>query len=175
VPQDPVSKQPIHWYDLAKIRFDLKKIASRGRCQEFLTNLLERAGETGGDKPQFTNIVDLFDAVLLQRGFVAQKEVSGRGFSSGDGAVGAPGGAQIQMSAGSEDFRNNPALRIQYYAYDALSELTHVAGSKPSYYAVGAFSGYHLGITARDIANEMGTGVKNLNLTLPTVDPRTIR
>ena len=48
-------------------------------------------------------------------------------FSSVDGAVGAPGGAEVRLSAGSEDFKG--ALRIRYYAYDALSELTHVAGS----------------------------------------------
>lgn len=42
------------------------------RCQEFLTKLLERAGQTGGDQAVHTNIVDLFDAVLLQQGFVTQ-------------------------------------------------------------------------------------------------------
>ena len=102
---------------------------------------------------------------------VSQKETrSGRGFSSVDGAVGAPGGAEVRLSAGSEDFKG--ALRIRYYAYDALSELTHVAGSKPSSYAEGAFSDYHLGKTAYDVANEMGTGIKNLKLRLPTVDPK---
>lgn len=145
-------------------------MAGRGRCQEFLTKLLKRAGDTGGDQPKFTNIVDLFDAVLLQKGFVSQATWSGRGFSSVEGAVGAPGGAQVRLSVGSEDFKG--PLRIQYYTYDALSELTHVAGSKPSYYATGAFSDYHLGKTALDVANEMGTGIKNHKLTLPTVDPK---
>jgi hypothetical protein len=157
--------------DLSKIRADLRKIAVRGRCQEFLTKLLERAGEIGNDKAKLTNIVDLFDAVLFQGGFVSQKDMkAGRGFSSVDGAVGAPGGATVRLSSGSEDFKG--ATRIRYYAYDALNELTHVAGNKPSYYAVGAFSDYHLGRTAFDIANEMGYPVKNLHLTLPTVDPK---
>ena len=156
---------------MAKIRFDLKKIVARGRCQEFLTKLLERAGDTGDDKPKYTNIVDLFDAVFFQRGFVTQKEwQSGRGFSSVDGAVGAPNGAQVRLSTGSDDFKG--ALRIRYYAWDALSELTHVAGNKPGYYEQGAFSDYHLGRTAYDIANEMGTGVENLKLTLPSADPK---
>jgi hypothetical protein len=152
---------------LAKIRTDVQTIAARGRCQEFLTKLLERAGQTGGDKPVHTNIVDLFDAVLLQKGFVTQKDVKGRGFSSVRGAVGAPGGAQVLLSNSSNDFKGK--LRIQYFAYDALSELTHVAGSKPSTYATGAFSDYHLATTALDVANEMGG--HNENLTLPTVDP----
>ena len=154
---------------MAKIRTDVKAIAARGRCQEFLTNLLERAGKTGGDKAVHTNIGDLFDTVLLQQGFATQKTMAGRGFSSVRGAVGAPGGARVLLSNGSNDFKGK--LRIQYFAYDALSELTHVAGSKPSTYSTGAFSDYHLAKTALDIANEMGTGVQNLNLTLPTVDP----
>jgi hypothetical protein len=69
-----------HWYDLAKIRTDAKKIASSGRCQEFLTKLLERAGKTGSDEAANTDIGDLFDAVLLQQGFVTQTDVKGRGF-----------------------------------------------------------------------------------------------
>ncbi|HKY44640.1 MAG TPA: hypothetical protein VJM50_16235, partial [Pyrinomonadaceae bacterium] len=158
--------ESIHWWDLAKIRTDLKAIAARGRCQEFLTKLLQKAGATGGDPAVHTNIVDLFDAVLLQQGFVTQKDVKGRGFSSIHGAVGAPGGAQVRLSNGSNDFKGK--LRIQYFAFDALAELTHVAGSKPSYYAEGAFSDYHLGRTAYDIANEMGAGIKSL----PTVDPK---
>lgn len=87
---------------------------------------------------------------------MTQKEVSGRGFSSVRGAVGAPGGAQVRLSNGSNDFKGNPPLRIQYFAYDALSELTHVAGSIPSTYATGAFSDYHLAKTAFDVVNEMG-------------------
>lgn len=170
LPQDAVT-QPLHWLDLAKIRTDVKTIAGRGRCQEFLTNLLERAGKTGGDEAAVhTDIVDLFDAVLLQQGFATQKTVNGRGFSSVRGAVGAPGGAQVLLSNGSNDFKGK--LRIQYFAYDALSELTHVAGSKASTYATGAFSDYHLAKTALDVANEMGTGIQNLKLTLPTVDPK---
>jgi len=145
---------------LAKIRTDVKKIAGSGRCQEFLTKLLERAGKTGGDEPVHTDIGDLFDAVLLQQGFWTQKTVSGRGFSSVRGAVGAPDGAQVLLSNGSNDFTGK--LRIQYFAYDALSELTQVAGSKPSTYATGAFSDYHLAKTALDVANEMGTGIPNL-------------
>lgn len=47
----------------------------------------------------------------------------------------------------------------------------HVAGSKPSTYATGAFSDHHLAKTALDVATEMGTGIQNLNLTLPTIDP----
>ena len=147
----------------------MKAIAARGRCQEFLTTLLGRAGETGGDKAVHTDIVDLFLAVFQQQGFVTQKEVNGRGFSSVRGAVGAPGGAQVRLSNGSNDFKGQ--LRSEYFAYDALSELTHVAGSKPSTYASGAFSDYHLAKTALDVANEMGTGIPNLKLTLPTVDP----
>ena len=80
-PQNSVTDS-IHWYDLAKIRTDVKTIAARGRCQEFLTKLPERAGKTGGDEAVHTDIVDLFDAVLLQQGFATQKTVSGRGFSS---------------------------------------------------------------------------------------------
>lgn len=152
---------------IASKRYRPKAIAARGRCQEFLTKVLERAGETGGDKAVHTDIVDLFGAVLLQQGFVTQKEVSGRGFSSVKGAVGAPGGAQVRLSNGSNDFKGK--LRIQYFAYDALSELTHVAGSKPSGYANGAFSDYNLGKAALTVANEMG-GYRE-KLTLPTVDP----
>jgi len=163
---NPVTER-IHWWDLAKIVSHLKAIAARGRCQEFLTKLLDRAGDTGDDKAVHTNIADLFGDVFLQQGFVTQKEVSGRGFSSVQGAVGAPGGAQVRLSNGSNDFKGK--LRIEYFAYDALSELTHVAGSKPSTYATGAFSDYHLAKTALEVANEMkGHGE---NLTLPTVDP----
>ncbi|HYJ87382.1 MAG TPA: hypothetical protein VEW46_15075 [Pyrinomonadaceae bacterium] len=39
-------------------------------------------------------------------------------------------------------------------------------------YATGAFSDYHLAETALDVANEMGTRITNLKLTLPTVDPK---
>jgi len=49
--------ESIHWWNLAKIFSHLKAIAARGRCQEFLTKLLESAGETGGDKAVHTNIV----------------------------------------------------------------------------------------------------------------------
>jgi hypothetical protein len=83
--------------------------------------------------------------------------------------VGAPSGAQVFLRNGSNYFTGK--LRIQYFAYDALSELTHVAGSKPSTYATGAFSDYHLAKTALDVANEMGTGIPNRKLSLPTVDP----
>jgi YD repeat-containing protein len=165
-PQDTVSDS-IHWWDLAKILTHVKAIAARGRCQEFLTNLLERAGEKGGDKAVHTDIVDLFLAVFQQQGFVTQKDVNGRGFSSVGGAVGAPGGAQVRLSNGSNDFKGQ--LRSEYFAFDALSELTHVAGSKPSHYIEGAFSDYNLAKTAFVVANEMG-GIRG-NLTLPTVDP----
>ena len=168
VPQKPVIEN-IHWWDLEKILTHVKAIASRGRCQEFLSKLLTRAGETGGDKAVQTDIVGLFLTVFQQQGFVTQSEVKGRGFSSVEGAVGAPGGAQVRLSNGSNDFKGQ--LRSEYFAYDALSELTHVAGSKPSGYDTGAFSDYHLAQTALDIANEMGTGVPNLKLALPTVDP----
>ena len=134
-PQDTVTES-IHWWDLAKILTHVKAIAARGRCQEFVTNLLERAGKTGGDKAVHTNIVDLFLAVFQQRGFVTQREVNGRGFSSVDGAVGAPGGAQVRLSNGSNDFKGQ--LRSEYFAFDAVSELTHIAGSIPNTYNTGA-------------------------------------
>lgn len=98
---------------------------------------------------------------------MTQSDVKGRGFSSVRGAVGAPDGAQVLLSIGSNDFKG--PLRIQYFAYDALSELTHVAGSKPSSYATGAFSDYHLGKTAFEVANEMKGHPENL--ILPTVAP----
>jgi YD repeat-containing protein len=168
-PPGPVSEK-IGWLTLGAIFGHLKAIAERGRCQEFLTKLLQRAGDDGNDKPVHTDILDLFVDVAMQRGFFTQKEVNGRGFSTVDGAVGAPGGAEVRLSNGSNDFKGK--LRLEYFAYDALSELTHVAGSKPSGYATGAFSDYHLAKIALDVANEMGTGVKNLKLTLPTdVDP----
>ena len=160
--------KPIHWYDLAKIRMDVKKILDRGRCREFIEKLLQRA-KTKDDEAKHTNLMDLFDAVLMQGGFFSKPA----GFSTVEGAVGAPGGAKVLLSSGSEDFKDsNPALRIRYYAFDALNELLHVAGSKPSYYATGAFSDYHLALVAFDLALEMGTGVPNQMLGIPIeVDP----
>ena len=124
-------------------------------------------------KPRFSRCPTILSitasCVFQQQGFVTQKDVNGRGFSSVRGAVGGPDGAQVRLSNGSNDFKGQ--LRSEYFAYDALSELTHVAGSKPSTYATGAFSDYHLAKTALDVANEMGTGIPNLKLALPTVDP----
>ena len=166
-PEDDVSMKRFSAWDLAQIRKDVMTIAARGRCQEFLTKLLTTAGDRSGDKPKYTNIVDLFDAVHDQKSFMRQATWSGRGFSSVIGAVGAPGGARVLLSNSSNDFKGK--LRIQYFAYDALSELTHVAGNKPGTYATGAFSDYELAKTALDVANEM-RGHRE-NLTLPTVDP----
>jgi hypothetical protein len=76
----------------------------------------------------------------------------------------------VALSAGSDDFKGK--LRMEYYAYDALNELFHVAGSKPSSYSAGTFSDHNLGKVALEVWKEMGPTTLNQLFTLPTDDPR---
>jgi hypothetical protein len=146
-------------------------MAASGRCGTFLSRLLTNAG-AGDDPPARTNIVDLFDLVRSQGGFVSatlNSKGSSRGYSSVRGAAGAPGGAKVLLSSTSDVY--SARTRISYYAYDALSELTHVAGTQVSNYVEGAFSDFNLANEALRLANDMGTGVQNLKLTPPNVNP----
>ena len=170
-PQNTITEKPFTDADLDAIRAQIAKMAASGRCGTFLSRLLTNAG-AGDDPPVMTNIVDLFDLVRSQGGFVSatlNSQGSSRGYSSVRGAAGAPGGAKVLLSSTSDVY--SPRTRISYYAYDALSELTHVAGTQLSNYVEGAFSDYNLAQEALRLANDMGHGVKNLNLTPPTVNP----
>jgi hypothetical protein len=118
-------------------------------------------------------MLDLFDRVGGQQGFVSQTLITSsgasRGFSSVSGALGVPGGAQVRLSSSSDAF--SARTRILYHAYNALSELTHVAGSRPSGYVQGAFSDYSLARAAFALESLYGPGVENLRLGLPNIDP----
>jgi hypothetical protein len=73
--QTTTSTEPLDWYDLSKILYDLKtKILSRGGYQEFLTKLLTKA-QLPGDEAVTTNIIDLFQRLLLSGGFVKQGDL----------------------------------------------------------------------------------------------------
>lgn len=159
IPQDTVTERAFSEKDLDAIRAQLAKIAATGRCATFLARLLTNAG-AGDDPPVKTNIVDLFDVVRSQGGFVSATLGSSRGFSEAIGAVGAPGGAKVRLSSTSDLY--SPKTRISYHAYNALSELTHVAGTQMSNYVEGAFSDYNLANEALRLANDMGHGVKKL-------------
>jgi YD repeat-containing protein len=169
--QDTITERPFSEADLDAIRAKIVEIASRGRCGSFLSRLLTNAG-AGDDPPVRTNIVDLFDLVRRQGGFVSatlNSKGSSRGFSSIRGAVGAPGGATVLLSSTSDVY--SPQTRILYHAYNALSELTHVAGTQESNYVEGGFSDFNLANEALRLATDMGTGVQNLHLTPPDVNP----
>jgi hypothetical protein len=77
--------------------------------------------------------------------------------------------AQVRLSSSSDAF--SARTRILYHAYNALSELTHVAGSRPSGYVQGAFSDYSLARAAFALESLYGPGVENLRLGLPNIDP----
>jgi hypothetical protein len=135
-------------------------------CREFLDKLLTQAGGTE-DIAVTTDMLLLFDRVSKQQGIVsAGLDRDGRTYSSVKGAVGAPGGAKVLLSSTSDLY--SPKTRILYHAYNALSELTHVAGHKPSSYATGAFSDYNLGKVAYDVAKQMGYNAAPP----PSIDPR---
>ena len=169
---EKVIEKPFTDTELDAIRDQIVKIVSTGRCGEFLTRLLNNAG-AGDDPPVHKNILDLFNAVRKQGGFTSatliDRQGATRGYSSVKGAVGAPGGAKVLLSSTSDVY--SPATRILYHAYNALSELTHVAGTQVSNYVEGAFSDFNLAYEAHQLANSMGHGVKNLNLDPPKVDP----
>lgn len=174
--QERVVEKPFTDEDLNAIRDEIAKILANGRCKEFLSRLLNIAG-AGDDPPVYKDMLDLFDAVRKQGGFVSAtlypRTGSSRGFSEANGAVGAlEREAKIRLSSSSDDWRHtNNKLRISYHAYNALAELTHVAGTQVSNYVEGAFSDYNLGVEAGRLANVMGHGVKNLNPTPPNVNP----
>jgi hypothetical protein len=166
-PQQNTVEKPFSSADLKAIKSQLRKILTT-RCQEFIDKLLTQAGGDQDIAPT-TNILRLFELVNQQGGFFSATLVSKegqRGFSSVAGAVGARGGAKVLLSSTSDLY--SPKTRILYHAYNALSELTHVAGHKPSYYATGAFSDYNLGKVAHDVAQEMGDSTVT---GLPNVDP----
>jgi len=171
LPQKTVTEKPFTEADLDAMRAEIAKIVAAGRCGEFLSRLFTNAG-AGNDPAVHKNILDLFDAVRKQGGFVSatlNSQGSSRGFSEAIGAVGSPGGAKVRLSSTSDVY--SPKLRISYHAYNALSELTHVAGTQVSNYAQGAFSDYNLAYEAHGLADKMGTEVQNLNLTPPTGNP----
>ena len=169
--QETVTEVPFTDADLDAIRAEIERILAGGRCATFLSRLLNNAG-AGDDPPVHTNILDLFDAVRKQGGFVsATSHIRGssRGFSEALGSVGSPKGAKVRLSSSSDLYSRK--TRISYHAYNALSELTHVAGTQVSNYVDGAFSDFNLAKEALPLANNMGHGIQNLTLTPPDVNP----
>lgn len=156
---------PLTEAQISTLRNEVQKLASE-RCKDFVNQLLTRAGMKGGDTAVTTNLATLFNLVASQGGFAfARQSSGGRGYSSAGGAVGGAENAQVLISAdlnvGSAAFRNRELGRA------ALAELTHVAGSKPSYYASGAFSDVALAGVAYQLSRDLG---KNY-LPPPTIDP----
>jgi hypothetical protein len=161
--QDTAEK-PFTKLDLKLIRDQLAKIITTD-CKEFLDRLLTQAGGTA-DIAVTTDMLLLFDRVSRQQGIVsAGLNKDGSTYSSVQGAVGALGGAKLLLSSTSDLYSRD--TRILYHAFNALSELTHVAGHKPSSYAEGAFSDANLGRVAFDVAKQMGY----TTTPLPNVDP----
>jgi len=171
-PQETITEKPFSDKDLDAMRAIIVAIATP-RCQDFINKLLYLAGYWGDDPPVTTNIVDLFDKVREQGGFVSQSLATNngpsRGFSSVEGAIGARGGAKVKLSSTSDLY--TPRTRLLYHAYNAFAEATHVAGHKPSGYVQGAFSDYNLAKAAFALTQVLGTGIENLKLSLPEVDP----
>jgi hypothetical protein len=92
LPVQDSSREPLHWLDVLSIGAALLKMSKRGRCQEFITKLLQKASEgEDTDDAAHTNIVDLFVDVFFQGGFTRQRDVNGRGYSTVSGAIGARG------------------------------------------------------------------------------------
>ena len=127
------------------------------RCKKFVKDLLTEAGGSE-DPPLYTDLLDLFDAVMKQGrievGVFTDDKGAKVSFSKAQGAVGA-NNAKVYLSAVSNDYPS-PELRSHYHGSNAIAELTHVAGSKPSDYFNGAFSDVNLAKVATRVARKHG-------------------
>jgi len=82
--QNSITEKPFTEGDLDAMRAQIKKILAGGRCARFLSRLLINAG-AGDDPPVHKNILDLFDAVRKQGGFVSAT-LNSQGSSRGTAA-----------------------------------------------------------------------------------------
>jgi hypothetical protein len=161
-----IDEAPLSPNDLSAIKSQLAKW-NTPRCKEFLKRLFTAAAPAAGDTAVKTDIVDLFDLVAKQGGFTSATLIDEKGkrigYSTPRGAVGA-NNAKVLLSSTSDNY--SAATRIHYHSVNALAELTHVAGSKPSDY-INGFSDVNLARAAYDVA--LSLGFKPLKP--PTEDP----
>jgi YD repeat-containing protein len=156
---------------LDRIRGELNKIANL-RCRTALRTIFYEAsqltkGTRDADQAVSSNPVDLFDLVRKQGGFYFSNNSSGpstyAGYSTGSGAVGA-NDAKVILSAALASSSTYSINQIHAIAYATLSELVHVAGSKPSFYYGETFSDVNLAMASHNL----GLGAKNFASFDPT-------
>ena len=156
--------------DVDALRDKIKEYNTE-RCKKFVKDLLTEAGGKGGDDAVYTDLLDLFDAVRGQKGISVGifKDETGANvtYSTVKGAVGGAKDAQVLLSAVSNSYPTDE-VRTHYHASNAIGELTHVAGSKPSGYDYGAFSDVHLAQVAHGVAAKHGLEKK---IGPPTLKP----